>query len=97
MCAENLDSAISVMPAAENRREVITPRRSIARWNRSSLNKESRNAKKLDRRGPLRVNDRDRGGLAAPPLPHHRAYGSVHGGSRSCANTCRTRMGDRAI
>ena len=21
------------------------------------------------------------GGLAAPPLPHHRAYGSVHGGS----------------
>jgi hypothetical protein len=27
------------------------------------------------------------GSLAAPPLPHHRAYGSVHGGSRSCANT----------
>src|SRR5262245_28513915 len=23
------------------------------------------------------------GSLAAPPLPHHRAYGSVHGGSRS--------------
>ena len=21
------------------------------------------------------------GSLAAPPLPHHRAYGSVHGGS----------------
>jgi hypothetical protein len=37
------------------------------------------------------------GSLAAPPLPHHRAYGSVHGGSRSCANTRRTRMGDRAI
>jgi RNA-directed DNA polymerase len=35
--------------------------------------------------------------LAASPLPHHRAYGSVHGGSRSCANTRRTRMGDRAI
>jgi hypothetical protein len=28
----------------------------------------------------------DRGSLSAPPLPHHRAYGSVHGGSRSCAN-----------
>ena len=27
------------------------------------------------------------GRLATPPLPHHRAYGSVHGGSRSCANT----------
>ena len=27
------------------------------------------------------------GSLAAPPLPHHRAYGSVHGGSRSCAST----------
>src|ERR1700757_4602823 len=27
------------------------------------------------------------GSLAAPPLPHHRAYGSVHGGSRRCANT----------
>ena len=37
------------------------------------------------------------GSLAAPPLPHHRAYGSVHGGSRSSANTCRTGMGDRAI
>jgi arsenical pump membrane protein len=37
------------------------------------------------------------GSLAAPPLPHHRAYGSVRGGSRSCANTRRTRMGDRAI
>src|ERR1700745_3291993 len=24
-------------------------------------------------------------------LPHHRAYGSVHGGSRSCANTIGTR------
>ena len=37
------------------------------------------------------------GSLAAPPLPHHRAYGSVHGGSRSCANAIRSRMGDRAI
>ena len=37
------------------------------------------------------------GSLAAPPLPHHRAYGSVHGGSRSCANTPGTRMGARAI
>jgi Nucleotidyl transferase AbiEii toxin, Type IV TA system len=37
------------------------------------------------------------GSLAAPPLPHHRAYGSVHGGSRGCANTRRTGMGDRAI
>ena len=33
------------------------------------------------------------GSLAAPPLPHHRAYGSVHGGSRSCANTLGTRVG----
>jgi hypothetical protein len=24
------------------------------------------------------------GNLAAPPLPHHRTYGSVYGGSRSC-------------
>src|ERR1700746_769554 len=30
-------------------------------------------------------------------LPHHRAYGSVHGGSRSCANTTGTRMAGRAI
>src|SRR6266699_5251707 len=30
-------------------------------------------------------------------LPHHRAYGSVHGGSRSCANTIGTRMAGRAI
>ena len=37
------------------------------------------------------------GSLAAPPLPHHRTYGSVYGGSRSWANTLRTRMGDRAI
>src|SRR5262249_30813311 len=37
------------------------------------------------------------GSLAAPPLPHHRAYGSVHGGSRSCANTIGTRMAGRAI
>jgi hypothetical protein len=37
------------------------------------------------------------GSLAAPPLPHHRAYGSVHGGSRSCANTIGTRMADRVI
>jgi len=26
------------------------------------------------------------GSLAAPPLPHHRTYGSVYGGSRSYAN-----------
>src|SRR5450756_2358234 len=25
--------------------------------------------------------NRDRGSLAAPPLPHHRTYGSVYGGS----------------
>ena len=37
------------------------------------------------------------GSLAAPPLPHHRAYGSVHGGSRSCANTIGTRVAGRAI
>jgi hypothetical protein len=37
------------------------------------------------------------GSLSAPPLPHHRTYGSVYGGSRSCANAFRPRMGDRAI
>ena len=41
--------------------------------------------------------DRDRGSLAALPLPHHRAYGSVHGGSRSCANTLGTGRADRGI
>ena len=30
--------------------------------------------------------DRDRGSLSAPPLPHRRTYGSVYGGSRSCAS-----------
>ena len=29
------------------------------------------------------------GSLAAPPLPHHRTYGSVYGGSRSYANALR--------
>src|SRR6202022_1145084 len=37
------------------------------------------------------------GSLAAPPLPHHRTYGSVYGGSRICANALRSRRGDRAI
>ena len=37
------------------------------------------------------------GSLAAPPLPHHRTYGSVYGGSRSYANALRSRTGDRAI
>ncbi len=37
------------------------------------------------------------GSLAAPPLPHHRTYGSVYGGSRSYANTIGTRMAGRAI
>jgi len=31
------------------------------------------------------------------PLPHHRAYGSVHGGSRSCAVTPQPTKEDRAI
>jgi Histidine kinase-, DNA gyrase B-, and HSP90-like ATPase len=26
------------------------------------------------------------GSLSAPPLPHHRTYGSLFGGSRSCAS-----------
>src|SRR6266436_5242020 len=30
------------------------------------------------------------GSLAAPPLPHHRTYGSVYGGSRSYANALRS-------
>ena len=37
------------------------------------------------------------GSLAAPPLPHHRTYGSVYGGSRSYANALRSGTGDRAI
>ena len=37
------------------------------------------------------------GSLAAPPLPHHRTYGSVYGGSRSYANALRSRRGTRAI
>jgi hypothetical protein len=37
------------------------------------------------------------GSLAAPPLPHHRTYGSVYGGSRGYANALRLRTGDRAI
>jgi putative tryptophan/tyrosine transport system substrate-binding protein len=37
------------------------------------------------------------GSLAAPPLPHHRTYGSVYGGSRSCANALRSRTVSRAI
>src|SRR6266404_5562313 len=37
------------------------------------------------------------GSLAAPPLPHHRTYGSVYGGSRSYANAHRSGTGDRAI
>src|SRR5258707_8944930 len=34
------------------------------------------------------------GSLATPPLPHHRTYGSVYGGSRSYANALRSRTGD---
>src|SRR6266480_4273458 len=30
------------------------------------------------------------GSLAAPPLPHHRTYGSVYGGSRSYADALRS-------
>jgi addiction module HigA family antidote len=37
------------------------------------------------------------GSLAAPPLPHHRTYGSVYGGSRSHANALRSRTVSRAI
>jgi hypothetical protein len=32
-----------------------------------------------------RLTDRDRKGPYSPSLPHHRAYGSVHGGSDSYA------------
>src|SRR5882762_1346313 len=38
----------------------------------------------------LRAKDRIGGSLAAPPLPHHRTYGSVYGGSRSYANALRS-------
>src|SRR3979490_808608 len=38
------------------------------------------------------TNDRDRGSLAAPPLPHHRTYGSVYGGSRGYANALRSKI-----
>src|SRR5262249_2118551 len=37
------------------------------------------------------------GRLTAPPLPHHRAYGSVPRRFESLANTRRTRTGGRAI
>src|SRR5512140_1315272 len=37
--------------------------------------------------------DRDRGSLSTPPLPHHRTYGSLYGGSRSYANALRSRAG----
>ena len=37
------------------------------------------------------------GRLATPPLPHHRAYGSVPRRFESLANTRRTGTGDRAI
>jgi hypothetical protein len=47
--------------------------------------------------GSFLVKDRDRGSLAAPPLPHHRTYGSVYGGSRSHANALRSRTVSRAI
>jgi putative endonuclease len=33
------------------------------------------------------------GSLAAPPLPHHRAYGSVHGGSVAASCGSRHRVG----
>src|SRR5262245_50070343 len=33
----------------------------------------------------VRLRDRDRKGPYSPSLPHHRAYGSVHGGSDSYA------------
>jgi hypothetical protein len=29
--------------------------------------------------------NRDRGASTTPPLPHHRTYGSVYGGSVNCA------------
>ena len=32
------------------------------------------------------------GSLAAPPLPHHRTYGSVYGGSRGYANALRSKI-----
>src|SRR5712664_1780620 len=34
--------------------------------------------------------------VACRPLPHHRAYGSVHGGSRSYASSSRITKEDRA-
>ena len=36
------------------------------------------------------------GSLAAPPLPHHRAYGSVHGGSTDLSRG-RARHGGEAV
>ena len=42
------------------------------------------------------------GSLAAPPLPHHRAYGSVHGGSTelsgmACGDGCEADSGEEGI
>ena len=39
--------------------------------------------------------NRDRGRPCGLPLPHHRAYGSVHGGSADYANACSRRRGGR--
>jgi hypothetical protein len=39
--------------------------------------------------------NRDRGRPRGLPLPHHRAYGSVHGGSADYANACSRRRGGR--
>jgi hypothetical protein len=39
--------------------------------------------------------NRDRGWPCGLPLPHHRTYGSVYGGSADCANACSRRRGGR--
>src|SRR5882724_849140 len=46
---------------------------------------------------PIPIADEVVRSLTAPPLPHHRTYGSVYGGSRSYANAHRSGTGDRAI
>ena len=40
-----------------------------------------RNCGRIGANGQYGPDNRDRGDLAVPPLPHHRTYGSVYGGS----------------
>src|SRR5882762_1893444 len=61
--------------------------RRLPRGVRSSLSTDLREMYRQVRKVPMIGIG---GSLAAPPLPHHRTYGSVYGGSRSYANALRS-------